>query len=62
LRRIPGGGRPLPIRQNILFISKGGIFKKEKILGAPWFAPHAGELIQELILANTSELSVNANL
>ncbi|MEO5908715.1 MAG: NAD(P)/FAD-dependent oxidoreductase [Ginsengibacter sp.] len=44
----------------ILYISKGGLFKKEKILGGTMVAPHAGELIQELILANTSELSVNA--
>lgn len=46
--------------KTILFISKGGIFKKEKILGGTMIAPHAGEIIQELILANTSELSVNA--
>jgi pyruvate/2-oxoglutarate dehydrogenase complex dihydrolipoamide dehydrogenase (E3) component len=46
--------------KTILFISKGGIFKKEKILGGTMVAPHAGEIIQELILANTSELSVNA--
>ena len=44
----------------ILFISKGGWFKKEKILGGTMLAPHAGELIQELILANTSKLSINA--
>ena len=44
----------------ILLISKGRIFKKEKILGGTMIAPHAGELIQELILANTSKLSVNA--
>ncbi len=44
----------------ILFISKGGIFKKEKILGGTMVAPHAGELIQELILANTSQLSLNS--
>jgi pyruvate/2-oxoglutarate dehydrogenase complex dihydrolipoamide dehydrogenase (E3) component len=44
----------------ILYISKGGLFKKEKILGGTMVAPHAGELIQELILANTSKLSVNS--
>lgn len=44
----------------ILYISKGGFLKKEKILGGTMVAPHAGELIQELILANTSKLSVNA--
>ncbi len=43
----------------ILFISKGGIFKKEKILGGTMVAPNAGEIIQELILANTNALSVN---
>jgi len=44
----------------ILYITKGSLFKKEKILGGTMVAPHAGELIQELILANTSKLSVNA--
>ena len=44
----------------ILFISKGGWFKKEKILGGTMLAPHAGELIQELILTNTSNLSINS--
>lgn len=44
----------------ILYISKGGIFRKEKILGGTMLAPYAGEIIQELILANTSKLSVNA--
>ncbi len=44
----------------ILFISKGGWFKKEKILGGTMLAPHAGELIQELLLANTSNLSINS--
>lgn len=43
-----------------LFISKGGIFKKQKILGGTMLAPHAGELIQELILANAAGLSINA--
>ncbi len=43
----------------ILFISKGGVFKKEKILGGTMVAPNAGEIIQELILVNTSKLSVN---
>ncbi len=46
--------------KTILFISKGGLFKKEKILGGSMVAPQAGELIQELILANTSKLSINA--
>lgn len=44
----------------ILFISKASLFKKEKILGGTMVAPRAGELIQELILANTSKLSLNA--
>ncbi|MEO6133660.1 MAG: NAD(P)/FAD-dependent oxidoreductase, partial [Ginsengibacter sp.] len=44
----------------ILYISKGGWLKKEKILGGTMLAPHAGELIQELILVNTSKLSINA--
>jgi pyruvate/2-oxoglutarate dehydrogenase complex dihydrolipoamide dehydrogenase (E3) component len=44
----------------ILYISKGGLFQKEKILGGTMVAPHAGELMQELILANTSKLSVNS--
>jgi len=42
----------------ILYISKGNIFKKEKFLGGTIVAPNAGELIQELILANTSGLSI----
>ncbi|MEO8582316.1 MAG: NAD(P)/FAD-dependent oxidoreductase [Flavitalea sp.] len=43
----------------ILYISKGGFLKREKILGGTMIAPNAGELIQELILANTSGLSIN---
>ncbi|CAN5135836.1 FAD-dependent oxidoreductase [soil metagenome] len=41
----------------ILYLNKGNFFKKEKILGGTMIAPNAGELIQELILANTSGLS-----
>lgn len=44
----------------ILYISKGGFFQKEKILGGSMVAPSAGEIIQELILSNTSKLSINA--
>ena len=44
----------------ILFISKKGILKKEKILGGSMIAPDAGELIQELILANATSLSINS--
>ena len=46
--------------RTILYISKGGFFKKEKILGGTMIAPRAGELIQELILANTLGLSINS--
>lgn len=46
--------------RTILYISKGGLFKKEKILGGTMIAPNAGELVQELILANTSGLSINS--
>jgi pyruvate/2-oxoglutarate dehydrogenase complex dihydrolipoamide dehydrogenase (E3) component len=46
--------------RTILYISKGGFFKKEKILGGTMIAPNAGELIQELILANTLGLSINS--
>jgi pyruvate/2-oxoglutarate dehydrogenase complex dihydrolipoamide dehydrogenase (E3) component len=42
----------------ILYTNQGGLFKKEKILGGTMIAPNAGELIQELILANTSGLSI----
>ena len=44
----------------ILFISKKRWFKKQKILGGTMIAPHAGELIQELILANSGNLSIEA--
>ncbi len=44
----------------ILFISKKSWFKKQKILGGTMIAPHAGELIQELILANSGNLSIEA--
>jgi pyruvate/2-oxoglutarate dehydrogenase complex dihydrolipoamide dehydrogenase (E3) component len=44
----------------ILFLSKGNLIKKIKILGGSMVAPGAGELIQELILANTAGLSINA--
>ncbi|MGS0748776.1 dihydrolipoyl dehydrogenase family protein [Halpernia sp. GG3] len=44
----------------VLYISKGGLFTKEKILGGSMVAPNAGDLIQELILANTSNLSINS--
>jgi pyruvate/2-oxoglutarate dehydrogenase complex dihydrolipoamide dehydrogenase (E3) component len=44
----------------ILFISKGSLIKKERILGGTMIAPNAGELIQELILANTLGLSISS--
>ena len=44
----------------ILYISTGSLFKKEKILGGTMIAPNAGELVQELILANTSGLSIDS--
>ncbi len=43
----------------VLFISQGGLLHKEKILGGTMVAPNAGELIQELVLANTYSLSIN---
>lgn len=44
----------------ILFISKKNWFTKQKILGGTMTAPHAGELIQELILANSTNLPIEA--
>jgi pyruvate/2-oxoglutarate dehydrogenase complex dihydrolipoamide dehydrogenase (E3) component len=44
----------------ILFVSEKSLFKKQVILGGTMIAPNAGELIQELILANTVGLSVEA--
>ncbi|CAN5443511.1 hypothetical protein BH11BAC5_BH11BAC5_34480 [soil metagenome] len=43
----------------VLYISKGGLFKKEKILGGSMIAPNAGELVQELILAMVKGLGIN---
>jgi len=43
----------------VLYISKGGMFKKEKILGGSMIAPNAGELVQELILAMIKGLGIN---
>ncbi len=43
----------------VLFVSQGGLLHKEKILGGTMVAPNAGELIQELVLANTYSLSIN---
>ena len=46
--------------RSILYISKGGWFRKSKILGGTMLAPQAGELVQELILANSAGISVDA--
>lgn len=46
--------------KTILFISKKSWFKKQVVLGGTMIAPNAGEFIQELILANTSHLSIEA--
>ena len=43
----------------VVFVSKAGFWRKQKFLGGTMVAPNAGELIQELILANTNQLSVN---
>lgn len=44
----------------VLFVRKTGIFRTQEILGGTMLAPNAGELIQELILANSAHLSVDA--
>ncbi len=44
----------------VLLVSKGGFFRKQKLLGGTMVAPNAGELIQELILANSVKLPVKA--
>jgi pyruvate/2-oxoglutarate dehydrogenase complex dihydrolipoamide dehydrogenase (E3) component len=44
----------------ILFLSKGSFLNPPKILGGSMVAPAAGELIQELILANAEGLSINS--
>lgn len=44
----------------VLYISKGGLFAKQKILGGSMIAPGAGELIQELILANSTGMSIDS--
>lgn len=42
----------------VLFISQGSFFHQEKILGGSMVAPRAGELVQELILANSAKLPI----
>ncbi len=43
----------------VLFISQGNFLHKEKILGGTMVAPGAGELIQELILANMAKIPIS---
>ncbi len=43
----------------VLFISRGGFLHTEKILGGTMVAEGAGELVQELILAMSSGISIN---
>ncbi len=43
----------------ILYVSSG-LFRKKRILGGAMVAPHAGELVQELILAMRTGLSIDA--
>lgn len=43
----------------VLFIKKK-FLSRQKILGGTMIAPNAGELIQELVLANTKGLSINS--
>ncbi len=44
----------------VLYISKGGLLRKQKLLGGSMIAPSAGELIQELVLANSAGISVDS--
>jgi pyruvate/2-oxoglutarate dehydrogenase complex dihydrolipoamide dehydrogenase (E3) component len=44
----------------ILYLSPKNIFGSQKILGGTMVAPGAGEMIQELMLANSEGISVNA--
>ncbi|HQW13020.1 MAG TPA: NAD(P)/FAD-dependent oxidoreductase [Saprospiraceae bacterium] len=44
----------------ILYVSIGGWFRKQIILGGTMIAPNAGELVQELILANSNKISLKA--
>lgn len=42
------------------YLSKPGLFGGQKVLGGTMIAPNAGELIQELILANSAEIKASA--
>ncbi|WP_257667946.1 dihydrolipoyl dehydrogenase family protein [Parapedobacter tibetensis] len=44
----------------ILYLTRKNIFGKQRLLGGTMVAPNAGELIQELVMANSQGLSVNA--
>jgi pyruvate/2-oxoglutarate dehydrogenase complex dihydrolipoamide dehydrogenase (E3) component len=44
----------------VIYISQGNFLHKEKLLGGAMVAPGAGELVQELILANTSKVPIQA--
>jgi pyruvate/2-oxoglutarate dehydrogenase complex dihydrolipoamide dehydrogenase (E3) component len=48
-----------PYGKLVLFITKGSLFKKKIILGGSMAAPNAGEMIQELILANYAKLNIS---
>jgi len=41
-------------------MTKPNLFGSQKILGGTMIAPHAGELIQELILANSAGVKASA--
>lgn len=43
----------------LLYLNRKKLFSKQKILGGTMISPHAGELIQELILANKAGISIN---
>jgi pyruvate/2-oxoglutarate dehydrogenase complex dihydrolipoamide dehydrogenase (E3) component len=45
----------------VLYIQKSNLLNwNPKVLGGSMIAPHAGEMIQELVLANTQKLGINA--
>lgn len=45
----------------VLYIEKSSLFNwNPKLLGGSMIAPHAGEMFQELVLANTHKLGINA--
>ncbi len=44
--------------QLLLYLSKKSVFKKQVILGGAMISPNAGEMIQELILAMNTKMSI----